>query len=119
MAGSCLHSGLTIARTVVVTTDPINPKAPDPQHNAPVVKAAQQRVNKASISRIKPFEGGQRTLEFSLDAAQSIGAVIPSWLRHSSSRSKDDVVTQLIARGTGLVSGNRRRDQPMQRAHRS
>ena len=84
-----------------------------------MVKAAQQRVNKASISRIKPVEGGQRTLEFSLDAAQSIGAVIPSWLRDNSSRSTANVVPQLIARGTALVSGNRRRDQPMQRAHRT
>tara|TARA_B100001063_G_scaffold210873_1_gene208848 strand:- start:69 stop:230 length:162 start_codon:yes stop_codon:yes gene_type:complete len=46
---------------------------PIPEHqihsNASVVKAAQQRVNKASIGIIKPVEGGQRTLQFSLDAA--------------------------------------------------
>ena len=83
-----------------------------------MVKAAQQRVNKASIGRIKPVEGGQRTLEFSIDAAQSIGAVIPSWLRDNSSRSTANGVPQLIARGTALVSGNRRRNQPIQRVHR-
>ena len=33
------------------------------------------RINNASIGRIKSVESGQRTLEFSLDAVQSIGAV--------------------------------------------